>query len=67
MKASQVRQMSDDQLKTEEQSLRKQLFDFRSQVVTSKLENPRQIKATRKDLARILTEKKVRLTQAAKA
>ena len=36
------------------------LFELRSQAVTEKLENPRQIPNLRRDIARILTERNAR-------
>ena len=55
MKASELRQMKTAELHLELERLRRHLFDLRSQAVTEKLENPHQIKQTRKDIARILT------------
>lgn len=60
MKASETHKLSDQEMKTEEQRLRKQLFDLRSQAVTEKLENPRQLSVIRRDIARILTERRQR-------
>ena len=56
MKPSEVHKMSVDELRVEEQRLRRHLFDLRSQAVTEKLENPRQLSHTRRDIARVLTE-----------
>ena len=56
MKAVEVHKMSDQELNVEQQRLRKQLFELRSQAVTEKLENPRQIRNFRRDIARVLTE-----------
>ena len=55
MKYSEVQKMSTQELQIEEQRLRRHLFDLRAQAVTEKLENPKQLLATRKDVARVLT------------
>jgi large subunit ribosomal protein L29 len=60
MKANEVHKMSPEELRQEAKNLRKQLFDLRSQAVTEKLENPRQLRNLRRDIARVLTEQKVR-------
>lgn len=60
MKAEVVRKMSNDELKVEAESLRQKLFEIRSQAVTEKLENPRQIQNLRRDIARVLTEQTAR-------
>ena len=56
MKAQEIRQMSDEELQVEQQRLRRQLYDLRCQAVTEKLQNPRQIRNIRRDIARLLTE-----------
>ena len=60
MKASEVHKMSDAELVETAGQLRSQLFELRSQSVTEKLENPRQLGHLRKDIARVLTEKRSR-------
>ena len=65
MKAVEVHKMSDQELREEEQRLRRRIFDLRAQAVTEKLENPRQLGALRRDIARILTERKNRQTKPA--
>lgn len=64
MKAAEVHKMSQDELNQEEERLRRKLFDLRAQTVTQKLENPCQLGQIRKDIARILTEKKLRQQKA---
>lgn len=66
MKAEEVHRMSLDEMVEEEERLRRQLFDLRCQAVTEKLENPRQLRAIRKDIARILTVKRAREIEATK-
>ena len=60
MKASEVHSLSDEELTVEEQRLRRQHFDLRCQAVTEKLENPRQLRNLRRDIARLLTERRSR-------
>ena len=60
MKAVEAHKMSAEELTTEEQKLRRQLYDLRCQAVTEKLENPRQLRNIRRDIARLLTERKLR-------
>ncbi len=54
-KPSELRTMTIDELKQEEANLRKELFNLRFQKVTGEIENPMRIKATRKDISRVLT------------
>ena len=60
MKSAEVHKMSDAELVETASQLRTQLFELRSQAVTEKLENPRQLGNLRKDGARVLTEKRRR-------
>lgn len=64
MKAEEVHKMSDAELKEEAGRLRNRLFELRSQAVTEKLENPRQLGNIRRDIARILTEQNARTNRA---
>lgn len=63
MKASEVHKMSDGELTQEEHRLRRQHYDLRSQAVTEKLENPNLLSGVRRDIARILTERRRRELQ----
>jgi large subunit ribosomal protein L29 len=60
MKASEVHAMSDSELRQEAQRIRKRIYERRVQAVTEKLENPREIRNLRRDLARVLTEQRQR-------
>lgn len=60
MKASEVHKLSKDEIKVEEARLRRSLYDLRSQAVTEKLQNPRELRNIRRDIARLLTEKQAR-------
>ena len=63
MKPTEVHKMSLEELRIEAQRLRRHLFDLRSQAVTEKLENPKQMVNTRRDIARVLTETRQREIQ----
>jgi len=63
MKSGEVHKMSDAELIEESRRLKKKLFELRSQAVTEKLENPRQMSNLRRDIARILTEQRARQLQ----
>ncbi len=54
-KASEYREKTIDELRQEEQLLRKELFNLRFQQVTGEIENPLRIRYVRKDIARVLT------------
>lgn len=60
MKASEVKKLSDEQLSAEVKTARRQIFNMKSQAVTEKLENPGQKSVLRRDVARLLTEKRQR-------
>ena len=60
MKATEVHQMNAEELKVEEQRLRKELYNLRAKGVTEKLENPKQLPSLRRDIARVLTERRQR-------
>jgi len=64
MKVSEVRQLSDEELHTELQRVRRHLFDVRSQAVTEKLEDPTMLTKAKRDIARILTVMREREMQA---
>ncbi|MFQ5590721.1 MAG: 50S ribosomal protein L29 [Phycisphaerae bacterium] len=55
MKISEIREMNTAELHAELERIRRHLFDLRAQSVTEKLENPYQLGAARKQIARILT------------
>ena len=66
MKAKEIREKETEHLKHELEDQRKHLFDLRSQAVTEKLEDPSQLKKTRKDIARMMTILKQRELEAKK-
>jgi large subunit ribosomal protein L29 len=54
-KASELREMTVDELRQKELDLRKELFNLGFQKVTGEIENPLRIRSVRKDIARVLT------------
>ncbi len=55
MKIKDIKQLSDEELASELDRLRRHLFDIRSQAVTEKLEDTTLIGHGRRDIARLLT------------
>ncbi len=55
MKANEVRKMSDAELETKLQELKKDLFMLRMQHATKQLDNPLQITQVKRDIARVKT------------
>lgn len=67
MKASDVRAMTDDQLKDELLKLKKEQFNLRFQKATGQLENTVRQRQVRRDIARIQTIARQKQAEAAKA
>ncbi len=55
MKASEVRNLSNEELEKKIADLKKDLFDLRLQHATNQLENPIRIAQVKKDIARVKT------------
>jgi large subunit ribosomal protein L29 len=55
MKAKDIRDRSDDELRKALGDLEEQLFKLRFQKSTGQIENPIKIREVRKDIARVLT------------
>ncbi len=55
MKAEELRKLTDDELKEKLTELKKKLMNLRFQNAIGGLEKPSDIKATKRDIARILT------------
>ena len=55
MKASELRQMSDEELRKKELDLREDLFKLHFQHKIRSLENPARLRQIRKDIARVHT------------
>ena len=67
MTIKEIRDKQTDHLKHELEEKRKHLFDLRTQAVTEKLEDPSQLRKTKKDIARMNTILRQREIEAAKA
>ena len=55
MKASELRELSEEQLAERLRELREELFNLRFQYATRQLTNTARIKEVRRDIARVLT------------
>jgi large subunit ribosomal protein L29 len=60
-----IREAETGHLKKELEEKQKHLFDLRTQAVTEKLEDPSQLKKTRKEIARVKTVLRQRELEAA--
>ena len=67
MKSKELLDKNEDTLRHELVDRQKHLFDLRTQSVTEKLEDPSQLRKTRKDIARIKTALRRRQIEADKA
>ena len=56
MTPAEIRKMNDEDIVIEVTSLKRRLFDLRSQQVTEKIQNTAQYGQVKKDIARLLTE-----------
>ena len=65
MKPLEVKKLGDDEIDIEVASLRRRLFDLRCQMVTEKIQNTAQFGHVKRDIARLLTEKRSRQVTAA--
>ena len=55
MKASEIREMTADELNTKLADLKADLFNLRFQLAINQLDNPMRISAVKKDIARVKT------------
>ncbi|MEE1075938.1 MAG: 50S ribosomal protein L29 [Acutalibacteraceae bacterium] len=55
MKASELRELSAEELQMKLKSLKEELFNLRFQLAINQLENPMRISAVKKDIARVHT------------
>ncbi|MDP8255534.1 MAG: 50S ribosomal protein L29 [Candidatus Alcyoniella australis] len=53
MKPSELRALSDDELRQKEEDLKSEYFNLRFQYFTGQLENTARMKGVRKDIARV--------------
>jgi large subunit ribosomal protein L29 len=65
--ASELREMADDELAQMLAENKEELFNLRFQIVTGQLDDPRRIKAVKREIARILTVQREREIAAARA
>ncbi len=56
MKASEIRELTSEDLNDKLKEARAELFNLRFQMATSQLDNTARVKLVKKDIARILTE-----------
>ena len=55
MKASEMRDLTNEELLSKLKDLKAELFNLRFQLAINQLENPMRIKAVKKDIARVQT------------
>ena len=55
MKASEVREMTREELESKLKDLKAELFNLRFQLTINQLDNPMRIQAVKKDIARVKT------------
>ena len=67
MKASEIRELSTDDLNAKLDEARTELFNLRFQMATSQLDNTARVKTVKKDIARVLTEQRARQIAAEKS
>ena len=60
MKASEIRELSAEDLESKLKDARAELFNLRFQMATSQLDNTARVKQVKKDIARIQTEMRAR-------
>ncbi len=60
MKAKEAHKLSDEEVAVEIDRIRRHLFELRTQAVTEKIEDSSQFSKNRKDVARLLTERRRR-------
>jgi len=60
MKIEEVRALDDGDLDVQLERCRKELFSLRVKAATESIDNPREIRGLRRDVARLLTEQRRR-------
>ncbi len=55
MKARELRELTEEELRKKEKELRRELFNLRFQKETHQLENGMRLRQVRRDIARVLT------------
>jgi large subunit ribosomal protein L29 len=67
MKASEIRNMTQEELQKELNELKSELFKLRFQLVTNQLENPMKLRDVKKNIARVKTVMRERDIKGAQA
>ncbi len=60
MKAQESHKLTDEEINVELRRISRKMFDLRSQTVTEKVEDVSQFTKMRRDIARLLTERRAR-------
>lgn len=60
MKTAEVHKLSSQEIAEELVRLQRQMFDLRCQAATEKIEDPSKFKKVRRDVARLMTERRTR-------
>jgi len=55
MKAQELRELGKEELRSKERELKEELFNLKFQLAIGQLENTSRVKATKRDIARVLT------------
>ena len=55
MKASEIRELTAEELQNKLKTLKEELFNLRFKLAVKQLDNPMRISAVKKDIARVLT------------
>lgn len=63
MTGAEVRKLTDEEIEVELERLQRKLFDMRCQTVSEKIENPSQFGKTRREIARLKTERTARIAR----
>jgi large subunit ribosomal protein L29 len=67
MKTEKIRELTDDELKTQEREMAEQMFRLRFQLATGQTEGLNKLRSLKKDVARFKTIRRQRALSGAKA
>ncbi|AXV09142.1 LSU ribosomal protein L29p (L35e) [Euzebya pacifica] len=65
MRAEELRELSDSELDEKLEEFKSDLFNLRFELATGQLDNYKQLRVTRRDIARVMTVQRERLSKAA--
>lgn len=65
MRAEELRELSDSELEEKLDDFKSELFNLRFELATGQLDNYKRLKGTRRDIARVMTVQRERLTRLA--